>query len=532
MLKHLFPDPVILSKHLEAPFVDERERYLVHLKSSKRLKDASLQIVARILLDATKLYPPGKEVISLDEIDRMADKWNKIPGYKGRPKEPYRFIYHVTDWLLWCNMVNEPHVDSVPIFNEIIGHRAVRKPHIFAPHLIERIAYLEKCKQGGFDRRELQKIAKHLLRIIKYLKFNELRLVSLSEINKAGRKWATEDNVIHRPEKKVYKYAELDFIRTSKQWLSFIGCLEIELQTFPFKEYLDEYARFQQEEKGFSISTIKGSYSVMKLIFTNVGQQCSRIEDITPQILDDVLVGLLKSGRYTRRSIAHYTSRMRDFFKYAEQNNWCRQGLSGSIYSPRIYTHENIPYAPQWSEIKKIIEIKSTDRPTDIRDCAILQLIAVYGLRCGEVVNLQLKDIDWRKETIHIRRGKGGKPQTFPLMPTVGKAILNYIQKSRQNESGSKYLFLCRDSPYRPMSNGVIYLMVSTALKSIGAKLKHYGPHSIRHGCATRLINEGISLKQIGDQFGHQRLDTTRVYAKVDLKNLRKVAQMDWGTVL
>ena len=223
---------------------------------------------------------------------------------------------------------------------------------------------------------------------------------------------------------------------------------------------------------------------------------------------------------------------MRDFFKFAEQNNWCREGLAASIYSPRIYMHENIPYAPQWSDIMKIIEIKSTDRPTDIRDCAIIQLIAVYGLRCSEVKNIRLKDIDWYKETIYICRSKSGKSQVFPLMPTIGTAILNYIQNSRQNESKSEYLFLCRDAPYRPLTNGVIYIMVSSCLKSMGVELKHYGPHSIRHGCATRLINEGISLKQIGDQLGHERLDTTRIYAKVDLNNLRKVAQMDWGAVL
>ncbi|MDR1338958.1 MAG: tyrosine-type recombinase/integrase [Prevotellaceae bacterium] len=62
--------------------------------------------------------------------------------------------------------------------------------------------------------------------------------------------------------------------------------------------------------------------------------------------------------------------------------------------------------------------------------------------------------------------------------------------------------------------------------------MRHYGPHSLRHGCATRLINLGFSLKEVADQLGHQQLDTTRIYAKVDINNLRKVADMNWEGIL
>lgn len=62
--------------------------------------------------------------------------------------------------------------------------------------------------------------------------------------------------------------------------------------------------------------------------------------------------------------------------------------------------------------------------------------------------------------------------------------------------------------------------------------MRHYGLHSLRHTCATRLINTGHSLKEIADLLGHIGLDTTRIYAKVDIKNLRKVADMDWEGLL
>jgi site-specific recombinase XerD len=87
-------------------------------------------------------------------------------------------------------------------------------------------------------------------------------------------------------------------------------------------------------------------------------------------------------------------------------------------------------------------------------------------------------------------------------------------------------------SPYRPLSTSAIYQIVSAGLKGEGLTLQHYGPHSLRHGCATRLINAGFSLKEVADQLGHQQLDTTRIYAKVDITNLRQVADMNWEEIL
>ena len=106
----------------------------------------------------------------------------------------------------------------------------------------------------------------------------------------------------------------------------------------------------------------------------------------------------------------------------------------------------------------------------------------------------------------------------------MGEAILNYLKKVRPNHCSLRELFLCMISPYRPLGSRCIYEIVSKKLRSLTLKIKHYGPHALRHGCATHLINQGISLKEISDYLGHQELDTTQIYAKVDLTNLRKVA--------
>lgn len=161
----------------------------------------------------------------------------------------------------------------------------------------------------------------------------------------------------------------------------------------------------------------------------------------------------------------------------------------------------------------------------------MLLLLSVYGMRCSEVLELKLKDIDWRKEQIYLHRAKNCKPQILPLLPFVGEAIIRYIKEVRQNESHCETLFICMRAPYRPLTNAALYRIVSAALKDEHVELKHYGPHSLRHGCATHLVNAGYSMKEIADLLGHQQLDTTRIYAKVDLANLRKVADMEWGGI-
>ncbi len=145
---------------------------------------------------------------------------------------------------------------------------------------------------------------------------------------------------------------------------------------------------------------------------------------------------------------------------------------------------------------------------------------------------MKLKDIDWRNETLHLKRVKNCKPQVLPLLPIIGDAIIRYLKEIRFNKGKNEYLFLCKRAPHGQLSTSAIYNLVKHELMDKGLELRHYGPHSLRHACATRLINTGHSLKEIADLLGHMQLDTTRIYAKVDVKNLRKVAEMNWEGLL
>ena len=223
---------------------------------------------------------------------------------------------------------------------------------------------------------------------------------------------------------------------------------------------------------------------------------------------------------------------LRSFFLYAERRGWCRTGLAAAIKGPRVYGQHTIPTGPSWDEVRQVLAITDGDQPVDIRDHALILLLAVYGLRASEVVRLRLDDFDWERELFTVRRSKSGRPRIYPLARSVAAAILRYLKEVRPRTT-LREVFLARcHAPVRPLHRCTLYLIVSRRLRVASPSLARFGPHALRHACATHLLQEGLSLKEIGDHLGHRNPDTTRVYAKVDLAGLRQVADFELGGLL
>ena len=144
------------------------------------------------------------------------------------------------------------------------------------------------------------------------------------------------------------------------------------------------------------------------------------------------------------------------------------------------------------------------------------------------VAKLRLDDIDWERDQLRIPRAKRREAQVYPLLPSVGRALTDYLLSVRRSTS-HREIFLTLVSPYCPLSRSGLYDMVAARLKSLNVQCAHHGPHSLRHACAARLVAQGLSLKEIGDHLGHRSTSATRVYAKVDLLGLREVAAFDLG---
>ena len=154
---------------------------------------------------------------------------------------------------------------------------------------------------------------------------------------------------------------------------------------------------------------------------------------------------------------------------------------------------------------------------------AASQVFRVSALHAGSF-NCQPRSC----EIVSITRPKPRRVQEYPLVSEAGEALLRYLQRVRPHCT-RREIFLTLKAPFRRLSQGALYHLVSTRLGALGIHVPRRGPHSLRHACAGHLVAEGFSLKQIGDHLGHRSAYATRIYAKVDLVGLREVANFDLG---
>jgi len=171
------------------------------------------------------------------------------------------------------------------------------------------------------------------------------------------------------------------------------------------------------------------------------------------------------------------------------------------------------------------------NRKADIRDKAVIMLCAVYGFRSSEICQLKLDDLDWENATIRIWRPKQKRRQEYPLVPAVGEAIIQYLRHARPS-SRQREVFLLLNAPYGTLTAQVVYDIVRSRYAKLGIASRMRGPHSLRHACAARLIDQGLSLKEVGDHLGHRCASVTSAYTKVDLRSLRAVAAIVDGGVI
>lgn len=314
-----------------------------------------------------------------------------------------------------------------------------------------------------------------------------------------------------------------------RPWLRFLGWWREPSAGFEYQNQLDEYVRWMRDERGFTPSTLEQWTRVIGRFLRWCDRTNRQLGDLQAGDIDAYFV-TQATGRWSRVSVANTASALRGFLRYAGKRGMCADSLAGSICRPRLYRQESLPYAPDWSDVQRMLADAETDKPRDIRDRAILLLLAVYGMRSGEVVALRLDQIDWAGRTLRLFRLKRRQPQIYPLVSSVAEALAHYIDTIRPSSSCPE-VFLCMQAPRRPLKAGSIYDVANRRFVALGIEAAHRGGHALRHACASRLLAEGLSIKEIGDHLGHRSAATTSIYAKVNLAALREVGAFDLGAL-
>lgn len=406
------------------------------------------------------------------------------------------------------------------MFEQIFQTRRLIERHQQAPLRAEREKYLRHLLEQGFCQSKLLGAATYMLHIIRVLGLYELRVVDEEEIEKGAKSWAE-----YRGPFRDFRHHDYgspkSFAMVARGWLRFHGKL-----TSPsnpsFHKQVEVFSLALRSHQGLAEPTIR-SYSNRACIFLRWLLARGRdLETVSASDIDE-FVSAKRAEGWKPRSIVTQCMALRSFFRFAETQRWCPPDLSLALHGPRVSKYEARPMGPTWAEVRKLLKLAEGMNPEQLRAKALLLLFTIYGLRGREVMDLQLRDFDWRSEVFTVRRGKRGGIQQFPIQYEVGEAILKYIRYGRPHVD-DRHVFLGERRPWGPLLHSTLWRTVSTRMLELGIELDHVGPHSLRHACATRLLQKGTSLREIADFLGHHDTNSVSIYAKHDSRALRKVA--------
>lgn len=403
----------------------------------------------------------------------------------------------------------------------------ILRRHQNAPYREERERYLEYCEQQGYSRSTLIRIEQELLCVAKRVRLDLERGVTLTQVREAAPRRVKRGDSAEQPLNGWH--VRILFIQAARCWLRFLGCWREPKKSTSFDPLIDDYRSWMDHERGFTPATMRktSSYLMQFLLwYEGLGRSFSAV------CLEDVDAFLASCGARgdCRKSVSNMATALRIFFRYAGSKGWCSSSIACEIRGPRLFSQERLPFAPSWQDVQRLIARMETDRTIDIRDKAIVMLFAIYGFRASEVAALTLDGINWEQSLLSISRVKRREKQTYPLIPIVGNAIIRYLREIRPR-SPHREVFLTLLPPFRPLTAGSLYHATDQRIRDLGISIPHKGPHSLRHACATHLMAEGLSLKEIGDHLGHRSSSATRIYAKVDLAGLREIAAFDLGAL-
>lgn len=284
-----------------------------------------------------------------------------------------------------------------------------------------------------------------------------------------------------------------------------------------------DFDRYLSEERGLCLATrINYRPFVQKFLSAQFGNKPARFADLNA---NDVIRFICKQVPHLHPKCAGLmVSALRCFFRYLRHRGDITTDLAACVPPIANWQFSTLPKFLQPDQVQQVLN--QCDRATakGRRDFAILLLLARLGLRACEIVGLTLDDIHWQAGEISIQ-GKGNRSARLPLPPDVGRAIAAYLKNDRPTGS-TRRVFICMRAPRRGFANSIaISTIVARSLKKAGIDCPHTGAHLFRHSLATQMLRQGAALSEIALLLRHRSLNTTTIYAKVDLTALQALAQ-------
>jgi site-specific recombinase XerD len=375
--------------------------------------------------------------------------------------------------------------------------------------------YLRRIEQDGFLPSSVSCQAYAIARFSKWLQKEDIRLKDLDDI-RVRRFLDRDPGVVHFPEPAS--------IRRLVLILREMGVLKAELPPAmtSLQQCVAQYRRYLVNQRGLAESCLPNYISYVERFLTErfaENEPCFmelRASDVTTFVKDEV--AKMSPGRAKLLVTA-----LRSFLRYLLHQGLIIVELAGCVPAVARWSLSEIPKSLPAGTVQRVLAQQVRTTAVGCRNFAILMLLARLGLRAGEIVALNLDDLDWEEGLISIRR-KGARWTRLPLPADVGEAIATYLRSDRPRCS-SRRVFLRHSAPIRGFAHTItVSSIVRRTLIRAGVDSARTGAHLLRHTLAVDLLRNGASLDEIGDVLGHRSPNTTALYAKVDLAALGTIA--------
>jgi integrase/recombinase XerD len=286
---------------------------------------------------------------------------------------------------------------------------------------------------------------------------------------------------------------------------------------------VERFAAYLHETRGLAEATILGHSRKLRpfLGLLRFDGKPSCLRQLEPRQIEAFLRQAARTNN--RFSMQHMVGTLRAYLKERHAQGRLAHPLHLQIDTPRVYRGERLPRAIPWPQVQALMQSIDCSEPFGRRDFTLLYLAAAYGLRSGELVRLTLDDIDWRTRSLRIIQTKNRHILPLPWTDEAANVLIDYLRKARP-QSDQRQLFLRIRAPFVPLQPASVNDVLEHRLRCSGLNVPPFGTHGLRHAFAMRLMQQGVDIKAIGDALGHRDIESTSVYLRLDVDELRTVA--------
>lgn len=277
---------------------------------------------------------------------------------------------------------------------------------------------------------------------------------------------------------------------------------------------LASFGRYLLTERGLAAGTVGGYVAHARRLLDELspgGLAALTASEVTGAVQRKVASGVSVSATQ------FFVSGLRAFLRFCFVEGLLEADLSPAALAVTGRRRSLLPKAISRADAAALLGACDRRRALGRRDYALIILLLRLGLRRGEVARLALDDIDWRAGELVVR-GKGGREDRLPLPADVGEAIAAYLRRGRP-VSGRREVFLRARAPIEPIAAGTVSSTVRRACRRAG--IAEVGSHRLRHTTACEMVAAQVPLEGIGQVLRHRSLQSTAIYARVDLDQLR-----------